>query len=363
MTGYTAASSLMALGGVILGTLVVVGYLIFIWWLDRYEREPIWLVALVFAYGGLGSTFLAVMLTAPLSVVGHALTGPDTGQIIDVVILAPFIEELTKGLIFLPLILNSNFDNETDGLIYGAAVGLGFAAVENLLYYTMVAPEGPGTLLAVVTMRTLFSSLVHCTSSAVLGMCIGYVRHRPGTGRWIFFILLGYSLAVLNHGMWNGLMTAASSAGDSPVGALGILLGISLVVGTGILMLIITQISLAREHSVIRRYLRDEASKGVLPAAHAEIIPYWLKRRRRGWLHPSVPLEPYLRATTLLAFRRHQLSISGGERRERYQRDIERLRQEVHRLLGGGPPRLILARAVLRAVPVKIASGSGESTR
>jgi protease PrsW len=347
MVEYTTTSAIVTLVGVGLGTLVVVCYLVFIWWLDRYEREPLWLVAVVFAYGALGSTCLGIIVSAPLSMLAHGLAGPEVGGILTTVVVAPIAEELTKGLVFIPLVLTAHFDNETDGLIYGAAVGLGFAALENLLYYGMVAPAGAGAVLGTVLVRTLFTTLVHCVSSALLGMCIGWARHRSGAGRWLIWPLLGYFLACLNHGLWNGLAVAAGGIGPA-----AILLGMALVAGTSVLMFALTQLSLKREHDVIRRFLHAEAARGVLPAAHAEIIPYWTRRRAPGWLAEHVPKEAYLRAATLLAFRHHQLEIAAGERQRRYEADIHKLRAEVRRLLHGGAPSLIPARGIVQAIPL-----------
>ena len=41
---------------VVLATAIVIAYLLFIWWLDRYEREPFWVVLLTFLWGGIGGT-------------------------------------------------------------------------------------------------------------------------------------------------------------------------------------------------------------------------------------------------------------------------------------------------------------------
>lgn len=325
----------MIVFGVLLATFVIFGYLLFIWWLDRYEREPLWLVAATFVWGGLGGTCLGCLLSLPFAAVAQLVPVAGAPEAISAIIVAPFAEEFTKALIFIPLVLTHHFDNETDGLIYGAAAGLGFAAVENLLYYMSALEGGTSAVLTLVVMRTLFSSLVHCTSSAAIGMAIGYARHRSGTMRWIKYPLLGYLVAVINHAAWNAMATFAGFDATPEVlrGAL-LLLGIGLVGGASIVMFVLTQASLKREHDVIRRFLHKEAERGTLPEDHADIIPYWTKRRRSGWLAASVPKEDYIRAATLLAFRQHQLEIAEGERRERYRRDIETFRKEIRYMLG-----------------------------
>ncbi|MBA2661270.1 MAG: PrsW family intramembrane metalloprotease [Bradymonadaceae bacterium] len=324
----------VVLAAVSLATFVVVCYLLFIWWLDRYEREPFWLVVLTFIWGAVGGTCLGVLFSVILAETVGLFVAADIVEIVGAVVIAPLTEEFTKGLIFLPLLLTKHIDNETDGLIYGAAAGLGFAALENLIYFVNAVEDGMAAFFTIVVIRTLFTALVHCISSAILGMSIGWVRHRSGAARWAIFPLLGFMLAVLNHAIWNALATFSQMTGFGDAQPLFVLLGMLLVIAASFMMFLLTQLSLKREHDFIRRYLRSEAEAGTIPMAHAEIIPYWTRRRRSDWLAPHIPKEPYIKAATLLAFRRHQLEIAGGERRASYLADIAALRQEVQRLAG-----------------------------
>ena len=109
-------------------------FLAAIWWLDRYDREPIWLLGLTFLWGAIGSIVAAVIgsITVELLVGGatavlgallaldletlRAASGP--------VLVAPLVEEPSKAVILLYVIWNRHFDNMTDGFVYGAAAGL-----------------------------------------------------------------------------------------------------------------------------------------------------------------------------------------------------------------------------------------------
>lgn len=327
----------IALAAVLAGTMAVFGYLVAIWWLDRYEREPFWLTVLVFTWGALAGTTLAVLVSLPLLFVATSVGGQAVGTITAAVVIAPVVEEVTKGLVFILLLATHHLDNETDGLIYGAATGLGFAAVENLLYAVGAAADGAAAVLVVVFLRTFFSSIVHCISSGLLGMTIGHACHRSGPLKWLLWPALGLGLAVANHALWNALAVGAQFEVLGPASVLLLPLGMAIVALAAVAMFLLTQFSLWREHRVIRRFLLAEAALGVLPATHAAIIPFWLRRRKRDWLPRHVAHEAYLRATTLLAFRHHQLEVARGERRERYAADIGRLRREVRHLLGLPP--------------------------
>jgi RsiW-degrading membrane proteinase PrsW (M82 family) len=308
---------------VALSTIVIFGYLVFIWWLDRYEREPFGWVLLCFAWGGIGGTLFGCLLSLMGTGLTMAIIGEEAAATVGTVFWAPVTEELTKALIFAPLVLSRHFDNATDGLIYGAAAGLGFATIENFVYYA----GADGNLIQLVVMRTAFSALVHCTSSAMIGMAIGYTRHRGG---WRWFVLppIGYGMAVINHAMWNGMATLSDS-----IGSLGpFLLGVVVLMGAAVLMFALTQLSLKWEHDAIKRHLLQEAELGLIPREHAQIIPYWLKRSRNGWLPPNIDKNAYVRDATLLAFRQHQLELADGARREGYLEDIAEFRRRIRSL-------------------------------
>ena len=327
---------LVGAGAILVSTAVIFAYLVFIWWLDRYEREPFWLVLVTFAWGALGATCLGIILSVLLSVPAAEVVPELYSDIFSVVVIAPLAEEFTKGLIFVALLLTPHLDNETDGLIYGAAVGLGFAFVENFLYFAVVAAEaGPEALIAVVVMRTLFTALVHTISSALLGYAIGYVRHRKKLPLLWLLPVAGFALAVVNHGLWNFLAFVSGSGLLSETMSLGTLgLAIALVAVMAVLMFVLTQWSLRREHKIIVRYLEEEAQWGTLPMEHARIIPFWTKRRKKDWLPPTVPHKEYVEAATLLAFRRYQQDTASDRHRARYEQDVQKYRAEVMHYLG-----------------------------
>ncbi len=315
---------------VALATALLFAYLAFVWWLDRYEREPLWMVGLVFLWGATIGVGCSCGLNS--SIIGSFKTALSPAQTagFGAIVVAPIVEELIKGLVFVPLVLTDHFDNQTDGLLYGAAAGLGFASVENLMYFVkfVASPElGVAGLIVAMGVRTLFTAVMHAISSALLGMCIGYARHRADAARWLAYATGGYLLAVGNHALWNTAAVLSSiHAGFQLAGALVVLLAAALLFG-------LTQWSLKREHDVIRRQLHAEASRGTLPDAHAEIIPYWLERRKPGWLPDGVDRDAYVEAATLLAFRLHQLEIAPDDRREEYLADVEQYRQKVRDLL------------------------------
>ena len=64
--------------------------------------------------------------------------------------------------------LTRNFDNATDGFVYGTAVGVGFAVTENYLYATGIGinnQTGGSGLLVLIAGRTLFRFSPHMSVS------------------------------------------------------------------------------------------------------------------------------------------------------------------------------------------------------
>lgn len=320
----------MGLSAVAISTGILFAYLVVIWWLDRYEREPFWMVLLTFAWGAIGGTILGCIISLIMGVSMADVIPEMYAQLYMTVVAAPLAEEFTKGLIFGALIFTPHLDNETDGLIYGAAVGLGFATVENLLYFLAIALADPEAFYFTVVARTLFTALVHTISSALFGYTVGYVRHRELKPRLWALPVVGFILAVAMHGLWNFLATLAESGflADEQAGEI-MGLGIVLVILMSFVMFAITQFSLKREQKIIKKYLAEEAQNDVLPKKHAEIIPSWSQRRRSGWVPAHIPRKEYVEAATLLAFRRYQMDTAAPRFKEGYQEEVDRYREKV----------------------------------
>src|SRR2546430_17270341 len=89
---------------------------------------------------------------------------------IGVLVVAPMVEEAAKGVG--ATAGRPQPQSKTDGLVYGAAAGLGFSATENLVYALaalLVPGVGPSGSLVVVAVRSFSSTFLHASSTAVMG--------------------------------------------------------------------------------------------------------------------------------------------------------------------------------------------------
>jgi len=95
-------------------------------------------------------------------------------------------------------------DEVEDGLIYGAACGLGFAATENLMYGWSVVGEGVAVTAAVIVMRTFSATLIHASATSFTGH--GLSQYLVHGASWKV-VAKYYLMAVGLHAFWNGMMT------------------------------------------------------------------------------------------------------------------------------------------------------------
>jgi hypothetical protein len=183
-------------------------------------------------------------------------------------------EELIKGagLLILLLLLRDEFDNVTDGVIYGVLIGAGFAMVENYVYFSLSSHTDFGFL---IVGRVLLGWLGHSTFTAAFGAGLGYAREAHGArGRRypILAPLLGLLAALLLHTLFDFVAFAADVANRSTtlgergpwIGVLGALLDYLPLFAAQLILLGIVMRSLRREAATIREYLADETLSGIV---------------------------------------------------------------------------------------------------
>jgi RsiW-degrading membrane proteinase PrsW (M82 family) len=341
-----------------LGVALLVGLL------DRYEREPLLTMLGAFLWG-------AIIAIPPTLFIERALNGVLFnlfGAQGDALALAHaamqagtsgVTEELVKGagLLLLLLVLRDEFDNVTDGVIYGALVGAGFAMVENFVYFA-VAPRSDLGILIIG--RIALGWLSHSTFSALFGAGLGYIREtRDRRARWLAPIggMIG---AIVLHTYFNFIALsadAAMSAHQGPVAALArlgdalplaaTLAGYTPLFLTELALLTIVLAALRREAAVVRAYLAAEVLSGVVTPdeylftqdAHLRS----LVERRYGLSYgPRVYLiaRALFQTETGLAFRKWHVEM--GDPPKRGDRQPEEVyRERIARL------RRVLARAVI----------------
>ena len=151
--------------------------LVFFYLKDRYEPEPRGHVALAFVKGALAiipAYFGARGIELLVGRVWLALGGTPA-RLFEAVVIAGTVEELAKWTVFITLVYWwDEFDEPLDGVVYGVALALGFATVENVL---CVVRDGLGVGL----LRAIFAVPAHALFGAAMGFYFG--RAKLGRGR------------------------------------------------------------------------------------------------------------------------------------------------------------------------------------
>ena len=83
--------------------------------------------------GGCVAIIIAVSLLLLQTIAGSSFTNDSWSRF-----LAPVIEESGKGLVLVVLLLRTRIGFVVDAAIHGAAVGIGFALIENILYMSVL---------------------------------------------------------------------------------------------------------------------------------------------------------------------------------------------------------------------------------
>ena len=166
---------------------------------DYNEREPWRLVLVAAGWGAVVATTLALVFESLWSFTVDAGLIPGPGEAVATAFNASLFEEIPKGLavVLLFLVMRDEFDDVVDGIVYGAAVGLGFNFKETVVYMSV------GGLPQWFYRQWLGLYLGHATYTALIGAGIGIARQVRGTGRKAVAIGCGFIAAIAAHFAWD----------------------------------------------------------------------------------------------------------------------------------------------------------------
>src|SRR6266481_4274741 len=243
--------------GLICATLPVPIYVMLLLWIDRYESEPLWMLATAFFWGALVSVFIAFIFNTSIEIMAAVAThNQQIGENVGAVISAPIVEESSKALILFILFLwRDEFDGVVDGIVYAGMVGLGFAMTENVLYYGRALQHGTEALKFVFILRGMAAPFSHPLFTSMTGIGLGWSRESNNGFIKIVAPVLGFMLAVLMHATWNGSATFG--------GEYGFFAAYFGIMGPAfIVTLMVVFFSLRREGRIVRQFLYPDFQNG-----------------------------------------------------------------------------------------------------
>jgi RsiW-degrading membrane proteinase PrsW (M82 family) len=320
--------------------------------IDRYEREPWFLRLAAFLWGAVIAIPPTFFIELNVQALIQNALGRDPNNLLRSILLglnAGVTEETVKGLglLLLFFVLRDEFDNVTDGIVYGSLIGAGFAMVENFSYF---AQNSKDFLLFLIVGRIVLGWLSHSTFTVCFGVALGYVRHTRVRWRHFVIPLLGYLAAVALHSVFDFVdIYANAMVIASPNNPTVTFFSLVAVIGdyippfvAQIVLLYFLIKSLAHEVAVIREFLAPEVSSGVVKVDEYAILQNSFQRtRQERRVLMQYGVKQWMRVQTLyqteigLAFRKWHVSMGDKPKlgfrqpEDAYRKRIKRLRYEI----------------------------------
>jgi len=247
-----------------------------LYWLDRYEKEPILLLGGVFLWGAViaaGSAFLInTVLGIGISVFTGSAFATDlaTGSIV-----APLVEETLKGLAVLAvfIVFHNEFDSVLDGIIYAGVAALGFAATENAYYiYTYGFQEsGWSGLLSLTFIRIILVGWQHPFYTAFIGIGLAVARINRELLVKIIAPIIGWAVSMFTHAFHNTVASLLS-------GMEGLVIGTFFDWTGWLFMLAVIIWATWSEKQSLKKYLAPEVQVGTItPSQFHTASSAWLQ--------------------------------------------------------------------------------------
>ena len=190
---------------VLLAALAPVAMLLYyIYRKDEFQKEPVKEVLKAFGLG-VASVFVSLLISGPFGAMGLYPSEQET--VWDGIAISFFgaaiPEEIAKFLLFWFFVRRYRyFDEHMDGIVYAAAVSLGFAGLENIMYL-FSAEDWVSTGIS----RALFSVPGHFFFGILMGYYYSLVRFDPVTPKIDRFWVLG--APILAHGIFDSILFTA----------------------------------------------------------------------------------------------------------------------------------------------------------
>lgn len=312
------------------GIVPMVIYATLVTWIDRFEKEPWWLMAGTFLWGAVVSAGSAYILNTMFGITLFSLTGSEAlAGIGTAVISAPLVEETVKGaaVLIVYLFFRHEFDSPIDGIIYGSLVGFGFAATENINYiFGAFAEGGLGAAVFLTLVRAVGIAFLHAFLTAWIGLGFAVFRLNTGLLRWLA-LPGGYALAMGFHAVHNlfaslGDMLCLLALVIDWLGVLGFAVFIGYLVW--------------RERHLMRDYLQEEVALGLITAEeyhNAHSVRRQLAARLGGFMRGrGFHADALYDALGDLAYKKMQLARRGLANEPDAPARIAALRAQIARL-------------------------------
>lgn len=173
---------------------------IFIYWKDKFDKEPLRLLIWCFVLGAFTIPPAIYIEELLMDNVANNYTGLMHAALKGFLVAAA-TEELLKYVVLRYYAYpKKDFNEPFDGITYSVMVSMGFATLENIAY---VLGSAYGLMVALLRMFTAVPA--HATFGILMGYCVGLAKFKPENATALH--LAGIGSAILFHGFYDfGLM-------------------------------------------------------------------------------------------------------------------------------------------------------------
>ena len=314
------------------------------WIVDRFDPEPLWSLTMCLLWGGVAACGFSALINTMVGGVAAGIGGPEFGDVIGACVSAPIVEEFAKALAVFGVFYfaRREFDGIVDGIVYATFAALGFAAIENIIYYGRAAKSElalghDGALAATFVIRGVLAPWGHPLYTSMTGIGFGIAREtEKGWVKWAapFF---GYCGAVFLHCVWN---TSATLSNMLPLLMLPLWL-LFVLAFFGLLLWLVM-----RKGKIIRANLEDEVLMGNLTPEELLLVTSPIARMKASMSWGGAPGRKFVDAACRLSLSKWHAGRASRARKATISADfVVPLRQDLHKL------RAEMSQALRRQLP------------
>jgi len=177
----------------------------YIYYKDKYEKEPKRLIIITFVLGAVAVIPAGILENILIKMIGIPMTGNLLGALIGAFFIVAPTEEFFKYLsVRIKAFGSPEFNEVMDGIVYGVSGAIGFATLENIFY---VFEGGVGTGIA----RAFLAVPLHAMTGVIIGYYMGRRKMNPESKRR--YIGTGLIIAILFHGVYDFVLFTEMSLG------------------------------------------------------------------------------------------------------------------------------------------------------
>lgn len=330
--------------GAVLALPPLVVYLWIPWVVDRYDPEPVWALTMCLLWGGIAACGFSALINTMVGGFAAAAAGPEAGDVVGACISAPVVEEAAKAMAVFGMFYfaRREFDGIVDGIVYATFAALGFAAIENIIYYARAAKQdfahgAEGALTATFVIRGVLAPWGHPLYTSMTGIGFGLARETEKT--WVRWVapMVGYFGAVFLHCVWN---TSATLSNMLPILMLPLWL-LFVLAFMGLLVWLV-----ARKGKIIRANLEDEVLLGNITPQELLLVTSPIAHIKATFSWGGAPGRKFVDAAARLALSKWHAGRASRARKATISADfVVPLRQDLHKLRG------LMSQALRRQLP------------